>query len=343
MNTREIIDGYFQSTSLQEQSHWSKYVDNGIIFDYEAETGKQLIEMNSDELSELVYRLVSCRDGETKKYMQSHRSYSVVIGELRKVLDWYIVNVTPVANLFSIDKRFRGKTGLEMFSQKYEAFTMEKFQSIMCSVRRDFSEDKADYIELICLLFYSGFPTAKDIAETKAEHINWRTGAALIHGKTVHLTDRALELLSKFYKMEESVSGREKFIILSWHGSALKFFVKQSLANDFQKRELREIISRINAYISIDIGKRYAAGINYKAFYLCGFYDYTCNMYGKTLTDEIINSYYDDEAYDKLKKAALSYGIPAEKVNYLKRDLIIFTKKTGSENTEKREHAEATT
>lgn len=215
----------------------------------------------------------------------------------------------------------KGQAAIQRLSRGKEAFTWRIVEDIINKLHQDFDVDKADYLELILLMYYNGFSKAEEIISFTEKDVDHRSRRVLLPGKTVYLSERCYGLLVKFYKQKTITGWRGDYLLLSWHNSYFKSIVRPNKMKEFNDRDITLVCDVINRYIAKDINDKYNTKINYNSLYLLGFYDYIIRKHGKEKTNKMITSYRDSDDVNELMSLAREYGVKADNISHLKRRL----------------------
>lgn len=319
ISTRELLDAYYQSASKTMVTN-RKCIDRPELYAYEMKIGKELIDMNAEDILGLIVELRNKRKGKEVKYMISHSSFDQLSSILRGIFNFYIDNYELIRNPFN-DKRIKGKEAIKRLSEGKEPFRWSEVQEIITKLHRDYDEDNADYIELILLLFYNGFSRAKDIVVLKPDMINHYYRTVTFNNRTIRLSERCYNLLMKFNKMDSISGWRGDYVLSSWNGSVFKFVIRQSQEYKINERPQELMCDMINRVISTKVNDKYDTKISYNMLYMLGFYEYIALKYGYKKTDEMILSHRDSESAAEITKLAKEYGVAFDNISHLKRYL----------------------
>lgn len=327
MTTKEILDGYYESIKGEYAGNTRPRIDKPELYAYEEKLGKRFIDMDVDELFGLLIEFGNKRSGEEIEYMIAHSSYDQMSTLFRSIFNWYIDNVEIIKNPFN-DKRMRGRMATERLTQGRKAFNWGVVEDIIKKVHEDKSEDYADYIELIILMYYNGFSKAEEIVMLQEKMIDRKNHAVWLPGKTIHLSNRCYMLLEKFHQQDIIATWRRKYDLVSWHKSYFKFIVSRSRENklgddiiNIDERSKSDMCDMINRALAIAINNKYNVKINYSILYWLGFYDFIVKKYGEEITHKILTSYRDSDDVAMLMSAAREYGVGIDNVTHLKRYL----------------------
>lgn len=326
LHTKEIFDLFFNSpgvsgTSLQINR---RQIDKPELYAYEIEIGKELIDMDIDELFGLIREIRNKRRGKQVEYIISHSSYEQISSILRAVFNYYIDNVEVIKNPFN-DKRMRGMEAVKRLSEGLDIFSWENVEDIIKRLHEDMSCDEADYIELIILMYYCGFKNAEEIITLKGDMVNHDDHTVnMSDGRVVWLTDRCYELLMKFDSLDTISRWRTDFSLVPWHDGMFKFIVRPSQVYNVNGRSLKEMSTKLNHIISVQVNDRYNTRINYRILYLLGFFDFIVEKYGENRTKEMFSSYRNSDDVKAILDAAKEYNLNMDSISQIKRAMSPF-------------------
>lgn len=326
-STKQVFDGYFASTKMKPETIRKSrpQVDRPELYRYEEKIGKQIFDMNEDELFEMVKSFGDNRRVTTdnEHFGISFASYGQISSMLRRIFSWYSDNVRLIRNPWN-DPKMKGAVAATRLTEGKKPFTTETMNDIIQKVRDYYNEDRADHIELTILLFYCGFAEAQEIATMKERDIDFKHHTVSLSGRTVRLTDRCFELLVKIHNMETMDGWRGDFVMTSWHDSYFKLSVRPVEADGFNNRTLSQVSAQINQILLIMVKKNLNVNINYRVLYLLGFYDFLCKKEGKERVKEILTSIRVQEDVDAFINLANYYGMNVNAPTHLKRNLRMF-------------------
>jgi hypothetical protein len=324
ISTKQLINRYFKSIEGTPAEKQRAIIDKTELYDYEEKIGKELIDMDVDDLFGLINELNNKKNGKDIPFMTAHYSFDHLTVLLRAIFNFYIDTVEPIKNPL-YDKRMKGKEATKRLAQGKETLRFDYVQSIINKVHNDTTEDRADYVELIMLLYYSGFENAEEIATFKGSAINHRNRTVAMTGRTVQLTDRCYELLQKFEGIDELVEWRTYYLI-TYRGGYFKFIVQEKQLAEFDDRDIRSICNMINRQISVYVNQPYNTKINFSILYWLGFYDSIVKKYGEKETNRMLLSFRNSDDVTKLMNCARDYGVKVDNISHLKRFLRPFVK-----------------
>lgn len=324
ISTKQLISRYFKSIEGTPAEKQRAIIDKTELYDYEEKIGKELIDMDVDDLFGLINELNNKKNGKDIPFMTAHYSFDHLTVLLRAIFNFYIDTVEPIKNPL-YDKRMKGKEATKRLAQGKETLRFDYVQSIINKVHNDTTEDRADYVELIMLLYYSGFENAEEIATFKGSAINHRNRTVAMTGRTVQLTDRCYELLQKFEGIDELVEWRT-YYLTTYRGGYFKFIVQEKQLDGFDDRDIRSICNMINRQISVYVNQPYNTKINFSILYWLGFYDSIVKKYGEEETNRMLLSFRNSDDVTKLMNCARDYGVKVDNISHLKRFLRPFVK-----------------
>ena len=324
ISTKQLISRYFKSIEGTPAEKQRAIIDKTELYDYEEKIGKELIDMDVDDLFGLINELNNKKNGKDIPFMTAHYSFDHLTVLLRAIFNFYIDTVEPIKNPL-YDKRMKGKEATKRLAQGKETLRFDYVQSIINKVHNDTTEDRADYVELIMLLYYSGFENAEEIATFKGSAINHRNRTVAMTGRTVQLTDRCYELLQKFEGIDELVEWRT-YYLTTYRGGYFKFIVQEKQLGGFDDRDIRSICNMINRQISVYVNQPYNTKINFSILYWLGFYDSIVKKYGEEETNRMLLSFRNSDDVTKLMNCARDYGVKVDNISHLKRFLRPFVK-----------------
>lgn len=324
MTTQEVFESYFSASGMKADTmrKLRPQVDRPEVFRYEEQIGKQVFDMDVDELFDMIQTFGDNRrvKGEGVHFGISYASYDQIASLFRQIFNWYADNVKLIRNPWN-DKRMRGVEASKRLAQGKETFTTETMNDIIQKVRDFYDDDRADYTELTILLFYCGFAEAIEVAEMKERDIDFKRHNVRISGRTVHLSDRCFELLCKVHNMSDLGGWRGDYVMASWNDSYFKFAIRPKEEKAFNDRTPVQVSAQINQIILTMVKKKLNVNINYRMLYLLGFYDFICEKVGKDKAKEILTSSRDKDDVRDFRNLANIYGMNVASDSHLKRSL----------------------
>lgn len=324
ISTKEAFNGYFATVSGSSIERLRSAIDRKELYEYEQEIGKELLDMDVDELFGLMKALINSYSGDSS-YRVAIKSYDTYASVLRGVFNYYIdIAEVKIKNPF-YDKRMKRANAMRELMKGQEILTWEKVEEIIKNIHKDNSPERADYFECLIRLFYEGVYDGKELVHIQEKDINFKTQSVVLPGRTVHLSSATFKLLVKVHSMEE-VNGWRKYVTESWHGSYFKFIIFENKRLGFQDRPEQDVINGISRIFVYNINKPYNVKLNYSNLYWLGFYDYLVRKYGGDKTQEKLTSYRVFSDVRDISQAAIEYGTPEQDVTLIKKYLAIFVK-----------------
>ncbi|MGN1456524.1 MAG: hypothetical protein ACI4XP_01070 [Acutalibacteraceae bacterium] len=325
ISTKELLDKFYSSEEVKGTSMelYRSNIDKPELYAYEKKIGKELIDMNVDELFGLVNEYAIAKYGVDVPYMTNHLSYDQLAVSFRRIFNFYSETVELIRNPW-YDKRMKGTQAINELSKNKESFTFDNVRDIISKLHSSLEPDRADYVELLILLFYSGFKNAEEIVLLKENMIDHRNETVALPGRIVQLTDRCYNLLVRFHNQTE-IQEHAKYVLVPWQSGYFNFIVRPDSVLDINNRPLKSMCDIINRLFSTHINKPFKTKINYSMLYWLGFYDFLFKKYG-TETDKILTSKGDEEDIAKLATGAREYGVKYSNITHLKIKLKPFIK-----------------
>lgn len=324
ISTKELFDNFFAEKAPETAVRTRPQIDRPEVYEYEAKIGKQLIEMNVDELFEMVLSFNNNR-ATSGAYSISYSSFSQIFSMYRSLFNFYIDNYEIIRNPFN-DKRMKGTQAAQRLAQSKEPFTWKNVEEAIAKVHESYEFNKANYIECILLLYYNGFSKAEEIASLTENMIDFKNKSVMLPGRTLKLSDRCFELLTFVHGLTSLEGWKYDYLVKSWRGSYFKYIIRPKEEANFDDRPLSEIGNLINRRILTDVKKKFGLDINYRILYLLGFYDKVVEQYGEKRAYELITSVRNSKNTEDLMKIARDYGVVVDNVTVLKRLLRPFIK-----------------
>lgn len=323
ISTKELFDRFFEEKDESNAKKTRAQIDRPEVYEYEKKIGKQLIEMDVDELFEMILSFRGNRSmntSSTSSFSVSYSSYDQIASMYRSLFNYYIDNIEVIKNPFN-DKRMRGTQAAQRLAKSKEPFNKELVDRIIENLHKDFESEHAMYYECILLLFYNGFAKAEEIVLLDEDMISRKDRTVRLPGRTITLSERCFELLEHVHQMETMEGWRGDFAMVSWRGHYFKYIVRPKKANELQSRDMSEIANVINRAIIVNVKKKYNVDINYRLLYLLGFYESLKIKYGDERAKELVISIRNSKDAADLMEAARIYGIVVDNVTHLKKNL----------------------
>lgn len=330
MTTKELFDGFFASPDGEKYVANRTAIKEEQLYAFEMEIGKELVDMSVDDFINFLSNANFRRFKLQSNIIPNRASLDFLVSLYKKIINFYIdycdKNNYPIIKNIFYDKRLSSGTNLIMeLSKGKEIFSWSLVEDTIRKLHKDRTPDRADYVELIILLYYCGFESAAEIAELKESDINHNSKTVYLSGRTVHLSDRCYLLLSKInrkYEFDET----PKFIFVSWRNSYFKFLISKNNEDDIDERTIKFVQQYINAQLSKYVNAPYETQINGSNLYKLGFYDYLVKKYGEEEVNTILTSNYDKKRVQELQQSAIEYGFRFNSISQLKRNMRMFIK-----------------
>ena len=323
ISTHALFEEFFKGKPQDVMKRTRPQVDRQEVYEYEKKIGKQLVDMNVDELFEMILSF-NKRKG-SRNYSISYNSYLQIFSMYRSIFNYYIEHHEVIRNPFN-NPQMKGAQAAKRLAQTKEPFTWESIEEVIRKIHEAYEFNRANYIECILLLYYNGFAKAEEIVTLTEDMIDFKNKTVVLSGRTIKLSDRCFELLTFVHGLTTMSGFRYDYLVKSWRGHYFKYIIRQKEEADFDKRELAEVACMINRIISVDVKKKFGSDINYRSLYLLGFYDKIVERCGEERANELILSVRDSKATEELMELAREYGVVADTVSALKRSLRPFIK-----------------
>ena len=331
IDTKLWIDRYFESRKSSTISRNKSVIDRPELYNYEAEIGKSVLQMNVDELIGflLKYRTVY---GKVRPVRQ--RTVHQVTSIFRDFFDYYINHEEGqiIINPWS-DHRLRGTRLVEKlaegntFNKDSKVFNKAEMDKIIKELYANFHMERAKYIECIMQLYYCGFSNAQEIVLFKYGSIREVDPhkIAVVNGHVVRLNDKCIKLLDEVHGFTVMpLDAPFDAVMQSWNNSYLKMPIAAKEADAFDNRDINLVAGRITSALREYVCKRLGHDVNYRSIYMLGFYDYLEQKYGKDRTQRLIMNHRNDEDVQTLKAEASKYGLHMQNISHIKRALMDF-------------------
>lgn len=322
MDTKEIFDLYFKDIPSESSRRIRPQVDRPEVYAYEIKVGKQIFDMDVDELLGLILSFNNERRFGDSNFSISYGSIDQIASTYRSIWNYYIDNIEIIRNPWN-DKRMRGAALAKRLSESKEPFTYDVIDTAITNLYNEHPDDNytPKYIECLLLLFYNGFAEAQEIVLLKEDMINFKTHEVRLTGRTVHLSDRCFELLQYVHNLDEIDTQRGTYKAVPYHDGYFKFVVRAKDADAFQAKTLTEAGAVLTRKITMCVRKKYGIDINYRIVYLLGFFDYIVSKTSLERAKELVTSVRSSEDAQELMRYAGEYGVVADNVTYIKKCL----------------------
>lgn len=325
VSTSEVFKKYLEANPGTTVETSMTSISKPELYEYEQKIGKQLFDMNVDDMFGLIEVLSRRKQRNSVTFLTYQASYYQLTSRLRDLFDFYIDNYEIIKNPLN-DKRMRGQVAKQKLVEGKEPFTWEYVESIIKRIHADYERNHADYIELLILMYYNGFKSPSEIVNLKPDMIDHRRREVRLPGRTIRISERCYQLLSKFDKMDYIDGYRERYVLKNWRGGYYKFIIKQYAELLFNDRKPQLVCDSLSRIMYAQVNERYDTKISYAYLYYLGFYDFMVSKYGLAKTNEIITTKHDSGLVDLLIEAAREHGMNYSNVSKLKNNLLMFIK-----------------
>lgn len=325
ISTKELFDEYFDSLGKTETyiKKIRSQVDRSEVYEYEKKIGKQLIDMDVDEIFNMLLTFNGNRNLKKAEYSVTYASWTQISSRYRDIFNYYIDNYEVIKNPF-YDKRMKGTEVYKRLAQNKEPFTVGKMEQIISDLKHDFAPDRAAYFECIIRIFFDGFANAQELVMLDESMIDFKFKTITLPGRIIHLSDRTFYLLTLIHDsyMIENIHG--DYLLESWHNHYFKYIVRKNQAEKLQEKDAVEVGNIINRTIIVNVKNKYGIDVNLRTFYLLGFYNHLVEKFGEERTYELITSVRNSVDANDLTNTARLYGVNFGNVTLLKKSLRAF-------------------
>lgn len=319
--TKQLFDEYFAEKPESVARKTRAQVDRQEVYNYEEKLGKQIFDMNVDELFGMMLTFGNNRRKNSDWYRVSYASFPQIASAYRSIWNYYIEHHDVIINPWN-NKQMRGTEAAKRLAETKEAFTRESLDKVIETIYAEYAdENRSKYLECILLLYYDGFAKAEEIVNLKESDINFKTKEVRLPGRTVKLSDRCFELLRHTHNLDMIDGWRGDYLMESWHGGYFKYIIRPKEKEAFQDRPETEIAALINRRINTDINRKLDLDINYRLLYFLGFFDKLSERVGKDRAKELVESVRSSKDTAELMAFANEYGIVIDNVTHLKKNL----------------------
>lgn len=320
--TKVLMDEFFESPEYCSRKTMRSLIDRNELYRYEEIINKQFFDMSVDDLIGLIKyfaEIKADKNGNIAINLSSNQFLSLC----RSMFNWYIDNEEIIKNPFN-NVRLKSRNVEKVLSEYHETVTWDTIQNIIGFIRRDYDQNRADYIECLIHLFYCGFSNVEEIVLLTKKDIDFRNRSVRLRGRTCPLTERCYELLIKVHSMESMPGERGDYLMLTWRDYYFKYPIRPSREFDFDDRECKEVSAILTRHISEYINKKYKTKLNHDTLFYLGFYNYIVEKIGEARAREIITSYRVSKDTNQLMELADAYGINPDSVFRLKGKLKMY-------------------
>lgn len=326
ITTKQLMDEYFAGLDEERVRKTRGMIDRKELYAYEEAIGKELLDMNLDEIFEM---FKSFYNGNFRAGTQQALSYSTflaLVSAYRQIFDYYsdhyelIRNPMRDAKLKGYEKTIQESVGSKKIGQGDLEAAIKQLHDKNAGY-----EDRGDYYELIVRLFYDGFADGEEIATIKRDMVLPESNEIMTERGTIHVSDRTMELLEKFNsRYEISLRGRQICDLVGWRGGYFKFIIKKNTPVPLDDREPVYVSRMINDQLKRGLKETDYSYLNGTILYYFGFYNFLIDKCGKEKTDKMIMSRRDKQEASALKKYALAYHLQEQNTTRLRSKLIVF-------------------
>jgi hypothetical protein len=134
--TKDILEDYFSTMKKGVEVRIRYQVDRKELYAYERKIGKQLFEMNSDELFAMINTFGSQRKTVAGRSSMPYNSFFQVCSMYRQIFNYYIENYQVIKNPFN-EKSMKGNQALERILQITDRVTQEDVEDIVKKLHND--------------------------------------------------------------------------------------------------------------------------------------------------------------------------------------------------------------
>lgn len=328
ITTKQLMDEYFaeQEEQGKDVRRNRSQLDRSEVYAYEERVGKQLVELNADEILEMI----STFQNKKNKFAyaeegpkMSANSYKRYISGYKQIFLYYVRHHELVRSPYD-DPKLKGINIHVHRAESRDRLTWEKVESILNQLHSKYESERASYYELIMRLFHDGFADPVEIINMKEADINFSRKEVSVPGRTVRLSERTLQLLLENHKATQMETHRTKMDMVSWHGSYVKFFVHRGRVDDLESLDIRAIARKITIPISSMIPKDFGISMSYRRLYLLGLYDYLVRNSGEDRVREMILPGCSHEMNEEFIQLLNTYPVRTDNPSAVKQNLVEF-------------------
>lgn len=324
ISTKELFDEFYEQ--YPEMEGYSRcLVDREEVYDFEKQIGKELVDMNADELLEMIrtYRLKNKKD---TNHVLASRSYVNIAGAFRKVFNYYSMEYGPIHNPFVIDPKLKTTKALELLNDESKGYSREYMESIIEKIYDVYGDrsDRAVYLECTIMMYYNGFYSCEEIVTLKRENIDFSRKTVALSGRKINLSDRCFNLMVQVHNMDRMEQQRP-VAMLSYKDGYFKFPVQRSKVKDFNDIPLEKVTNHLAGYMFRYVAKPFGVNVTPTNLYYLGFYDFIVDRVGTEHAKELVLAVRNKELTAELLDLANEYGAPSKyNVSKLKNTLRIY-------------------
>ena len=154
ISTPELLDKYFESVAGTSAAKVRSQIDKPELYEYEIKIGKELIDMDVDDLFGLIFELRNKRKGAEVSFLVSHSGFDQIATQLRAIFNYYIDNIELIRNPLN-DKRMKGKEATKRLAEGREPFRWDIVANIIkdlhacVETKENVENNKKERIEIL--------------------------------------------------------------------------------------------------------------------------------------------------------------------------------------------------
>lgn len=321
-STKEVFDSYFKNVSPSVAQKCRMQVDRDEVYEYEEKLGKQIFDMDVDELFGLIKSFGKKKGREYFNF--SYNSFAQISTLYRSIWNFYIDNFNVIKNPWN-DKRMSGIAAAKRIAESKKKFTNEDFEHIIRQLyfgSSNYKDYTPKYMECLLLLFHDGFAHAEEIVLLKEKMIDFRSRKVRLERCDVDLSDRCYEMLQYVHNLDREEIDLGAYEAIPYRDGYFKFIIKRANVDSFQERSTSQVSAYLTRKMSRCLREQQNIDINYRTVYLLGFYEYIVSKIGKEETGELVMSLRDNDKNQKLMEFVKEYGLKSNNVTTVKRMLM---------------------
>ncbi|MBQ9228444.1 MAG: hypothetical protein IJ168_06370 [Eubacterium sp.] len=327
INTAQLLEEFFSRYDENTRKRIMGMIARPELYQYEREIGKQLVDMNTDELFELLLRFYSRRGD--NNFALKISTYSTVSTYMRSIFDYYIDQYNPVSRQNPWrSTELKSTNVIEKLADINTKLSWQQFEAVITKLYHQYSQENAEYLECMMRLYYEGFRSAEDIVNLKQDMINFSTKEVRIYSRTLHLSERTIQLLNRIHRRTSVFNNENReYAYVSWHNSYFKFIVRPKNADKYRnssKYDEKYLGRKLNAKLAKEVRSIYSIDASSRTIFYLGLFDLFIEKYGKDLGRKIIYSNNVKEYNNILLSFAEEYNLNINNVMYLKRHFMLY-------------------
>lgn len=322
--TEEVMKEYFAQAKESVRKNIQGSIVRDELYEYEIELGKQIFDMNSEELIGLLLRYYS--RSTSKHFTLKQTTYTSIITYMRNIFDFYIYNYEPIVNPWRT-KEMKTKVILERLAAEATKVSWQDFEDVINKLYINYTKEDAEYMECIIRLYYEGFKSASDLISIKENMINFRTKEVKYNGNSIKLTDRTFSLLVKNHNTSE-IRGNINVLLesYSWDGGYFNIFITPRVKENFVigNPTKTDVANKINLKIARNVREKYNIDASANTLFYLGAFDELVARYGREQVKEMVYSVNDSDYNQVLFAFAAERGANVNNILYFKRQMMSF-------------------